>query len=302
MSVKHDDEGRQRTRRPGSEPEEITLELPHGLEVRGVSWNHGAPGTPALALHGWMDNAASFAPMAPLLGGSPVVAVDLPGHGRSGWRPPGCSYHFVDYVRDVHDVARSLGWTRLDLIGHSMGAAIAGLFAGALPELVRKLVLIDGIGPRSTSPACAPALVAESLAERARRAARPPRTSASEDELVDRMLTARPWISRRACVELVGRCGAQVGEGWRFTHDPALRAPSLLRLSEEHVLAFLSGITAPTLLIRAEQGWPADESLLSARTAAIDDLTLLRLDGTHHLHMEQPVGIAGHLNAFLESE
>ena len=75
-----------------------------------------------------------------------------------------------------------------------------------------------------------------------------------------------------------------------------------MRLTEAHVLAYFSEITAPTLLIRANQGWPADEAILAARLDAIDGIELLRLDGTHHLHMEQPGDIAAPIRAFLESE
>ena len=60
--------------------------LPRGVELstrvgmlRGLRW--GRPGnTPILALHGWLDNAASFSRLAPLLLDVDVVAIDLPGH------------------------------------------------------------------------------------------------------------------------------------------------------------------------------------------------------------------------------
>ncbi len=67
---------------------ELSLELPH-LRLAAQAW--GDPQLPRLlALHGWLDNAASFDRLAPLLCGHfHIVAIDLPGHGRSGHRPPG---------------------------------------------------------------------------------------------------------------------------------------------------------------------------------------------------------------------
>lgn len=292
---------------PGAdEPTPVELALPGGMTLRGLRWG-GAPGpgeVPALALHGWMDNAASFAPLAPHLRARPLLALDLPGHGRSSWRPAGATYHFIDYVRDLHDALGALGWARADLIGHSMGSSIVGLFAGTYPDRVRRLVFVDGMGPLSTPADEAPAQVARALAARDAARGKIPRTSETRDGLIDRMLAARPWITREACATLVGRCGERVnageGEAWRFTHDPALRAPSVMRLTEAHVLAFFGRITAPTLLLRARQGWPVDEARLAPRVAAIADLTVEELDGTHHLHMDHPAEVARSLDAFLE--
>ena len=67
---------------------ELTLDLPH-LRLAARAW--GDPSLPPLlALHGWLDNAASFDRLAPLLCEHfHIVALDLPGHGRSGHRPAG---------------------------------------------------------------------------------------------------------------------------------------------------------------------------------------------------------------------
>ena len=112
----------------------------------GLAWGErDAP--PALLLHGWLDNAGSFAPLARLLPGRRLWVPDLPGHGRSGHRPPGTWYHFVDYVSDVLALADALGLASFDLIGHSMGGAISTLVAASFPERIRKLSLIEALGP-----------------------------------------------------------------------------------------------------------------------------------------------------------
>ncbi len=57
---------------------------------------------PLLALHGWLDNAGSFALLAPLLATRfRVIALELPGHGGSNHLPSGASYHYMDYVQAV---------------------------------------------------------------------------------------------------------------------------------------------------------------------------------------------------------
>lgn len=83
--------------------EELRLEcaLPlSSIRLAAMAWGHSA-GLPVLALHGWLDNAASFARLAPLLPDWRIVALDLAGHGHSKHRPAGCRYHLMDYVFDV---------------------------------------------------------------------------------------------------------------------------------------------------------------------------------------------------------
>ena len=84
--------------------------------------------------------------------GRQIVALDLRGRGNSSLTPPG-TYGFRNHARDVYAVARALGATSFDYIGHSMGAYV-GMEAGVVRDDVRlrKLVLIDGLGvPRLTA-------------------------------------------------------------------------------------------------------------------------------------------------------
>ena len=120
----------------------------YGQELAGLQWP--GEGEPVLALHGWLDNAASFQPLAEPLG-HPLVALDFAGHGHSEHRPRHQATHYVDHVRDVLAVADQLGWDRFVLVGHSMGAGVACLFAATFPERVSRLVLIEGLGPPATA-------------------------------------------------------------------------------------------------------------------------------------------------------
>ena len=68
------------------------------------------------------------------------VAIDLPGHGRS----PGRGFRGIaDYAYFVVELAKTLGWDRFVMVGHSMGGAIALLTALHHPELLDGLVLVD---------------------------------------------------------------------------------------------------------------------------------------------------------------
>ena len=60
------------------------------------------------------------------------------------------------------------------------------------------------------------------------------------------------------------------------------------RLTEDQVVAFLAAITCPVLVIRARDGYPFDESYLGTRTEAVRDLSIVEVDGGHHVHLDHP--------------
>ncbi|HZX81878.1 MAG TPA: alpha/beta fold hydrolase, partial [Lysobacter sp.] len=97
---------------------EIHLDTPFG-RLAALRFGHG--GVPVLALHGWLDNAASFLPLSSHLPGLDIVALDLPGHGASAHLPASAEYTLVNAARAVLGAADALGWSRFSLLGHSMG-------------------------------------------------------------------------------------------------------------------------------------------------------------------------------------
>ncbi|MBI3298704.1 MAG: alpha/beta hydrolase [Elusimicrobia bacterium] len=98
----------------------IFVEGAAGNRLHLVDW--GGSGLGLLLLHGMAANTAWWDPVAPLLGGRRVVALDLRGHGDSGWTD---GYSLDDYAADVEAVRRGLGWERFSIAAHSLGARIA---------------------------------------------------------------------------------------------------------------------------------------------------------------------------------
>jgi pimeloyl-ACP methyl ester carboxylesterase len=277
-------------------PREITIDLSQ-QRLAGLEWGP-ADGRPVLALHGWLDNAASFAGLGPLLGGVRLIAVDLMGHGRSPNRPAGCGHHFVDWVPQVIETADALGLGRFALVGHSMGAGIASLVPAAAPGRVGRLVLVEGAGPLSTPADEAPTLLRLALDDERRIAGSKARVHPD----LATAITARCHgtdLDPSSARALVERSVAPVEGGVRFTFDPRLKTRSRWRFTEEQVLAFLAAIDCPVLAIRARSGWPFPEEQMAARLASIPELTRLEVDGGHHVHLTHPDRVAPAVEAFL---
>ena len=79
-----------------------------------------------------------------------VIAVDLPGHGKSG-KLRSFHYHPRTYARVVRLLLMRLGITKAIFMGNSLGGATSLALAQANPEMVEKLVLIDAAGGRKVS-------------------------------------------------------------------------------------------------------------------------------------------------------
>lgn len=281
-----------------SSPEEITIEIP-GLRLAALAW--GPPdGEPLLALHGWLDNAASFELVAPLLASHRVVALDFPGHGHSGHRPDGARYHFIDYVADTLAVMDGLGWERCSLLGHSLGGAVASVLAGAMPGRVDRLVLVEALGPLPAREGEAPAQFARSIERAAELSAKRLPLYEDAESAVDARVRAT-GMSPEAARPIVLRGLRETPEGLVWRTDPRLTVPSLQRLAESQVREYLSAIRSPVLLVVAGTANEAlGEATLRERARCVRRLELCTLGGGHHLHLDDAAAVGRVVAPFLE--
>lgn len=273
-----------------SAPVEQRIVLPH-LALSAQVWGDAVL-PPLLALHGWLDNAGSFALLAPRLASRfRVIALDLPGHGHSDHLAPGTSYHYLDYVRLVLAAADALRLDRYSLLGHSLGAGIAALAAAAMPERIERLLLIEGLGPLGDDGSHTLQRFRDALASRGDngkplRVFRDIAQAVSARSIVSGLPAelARP-IVERGLIETEG--------GWRWRSDPQLTRPSATRLAEPQIHALLHGITAPTALLLAQ---PATSYLPSTpmqiRADCVTDMAISHMAGGHHLQLEHPQAVA----------
>ena len=103
----------------------------------------GRGGEPQLLVHGLGGSSVTWVEvMKGLAEHGPVVAVDLPGFGRTPAAPDD-GLTVDSYVDFVLSVADRLGWERFALHGNSMGGLVATLLAARRPERVARLVLVS---------------------------------------------------------------------------------------------------------------------------------------------------------------
>ena len=278
--------------------QEISLDLATG-PLAALQW--GEPEAPALlALHGWLDNAASFAALAPLLAKDfRVIALDMPGHGRSAHLPQGVArYHVPDYVDYALNAADALQLPRFRLLGHSLGAGVASLTAAAAPARIEKLALIEGLGPLADDGSQTLARWREAEVQRSviRRA---PRVFKSLDEALA-VRVAVGDLNADEARTLVERGVREVEGGCMWSSDARLRLSTPLRIDELQLRRLLAGIEAPTLLLLAEPETPyLPHATMEARAACVRDIRIERIAGRHHLHLQHPRQVAERLLAFL---
>jgi pimeloyl-ACP methyl ester carboxylesterase len=261
-------------------------------------------GPRVLALHGWLDNAASFLPMAPWLRELDLVAIDLPGHGRSAHLQPGAEYSFSVAIAAVLDVADALGWDRFRLLGHSMGAGISSLIAAACPERIERLAVIEMLGALADEPAHTAARLREAVAAQRRVADKRLRVFPDIDTAVHARLHAGRVPGSgldEALVRLLVERGLRaVDGGWTWSSDPRLTLPSLSRWTEAQIDDVLAGIACPVLAVFADPAQPyLPDAQRRRRVALLPQGRLLVMPGGHHLHMQQPAAVAPAIAGFL---
>ncbi|MEX1665798.1 alpha/beta fold hydrolase [Zhongshania arctica] len=271
-----------------------------GLNIAAKLWGDDS-GFPVIALHGWLDNAASFDVLAEQLPSLQILALDLPGHGLSDHKPPSGDYAIWDDLRCIVSVADQMGWQEFSLLGHSRGAIIAALLSAATPERIRHLICLDGLLPPPETATNFPAQMAKYLKDYTQ-------TSRSRGDKghadFDAAVTARCKATSMAPVAaalIVARGSVQADDGryyWRS--DKRLKLASPVKLSLEQLQAAIDAIAAPAMLILAKQGF--GEWLATLPVNIGSRFSVREIDGHHHCHMEgQSSQIAAWIMEFLYS-
>ncbi|XP_048473505.1 serine hydrolase-like protein isoform X3 [Rhincodon typus] len=239
---------------------ELNFTVPWG-HIAAKAWGHPS-GRPVLCLHGWADNANTFDRLIPLLPGEfYYVALDFPGHGLSSHRSPGIPYYFTEYISDVRRIADALNWNKFTILGHSMGGNVGGLFCSIFPELVDKLIVLDGYGfyPIASSAVQQQLQTAINELIKLEKEQGSPRVY-TPDGALKRLLLGNKSVSEESGKILLQRGAIKVAEGLVFSRDLRINLATPIRITIEQCLEFQKNITAAVLLIIAKDGlWSTEK-------------------------------------------
>lgn len=278
---------------------EVQFPIYPDYQISAKHW-HNPNGIPTLGMHGWLDNAATFDLLAPHLTGLDLVAIDFSGHGLSSHKPASCFFHILDLVIESFMVAKHLGWDQFAILGHSLGAAIGSYMAGTTPDRISHLMLLDGLGSLTTPAEQSPEQLARFLNTYLnKKPSIPPRYQSVE--LAAKARCKASPISLEGAKVLANRGTKKLDNGiitWRT--DPRLLQPSAVHLTDTQTYAFLERITAQTLVIRPEPGFPFGEEIMKQRLNLIKHLKLIYVEGHHHAHLDTPLPIAEQINQFIQ--
>ncbi|MEM7411513.1 MAG: alpha/beta hydrolase [Myxococcota bacterium] len=277
------------------------------LRLHYVDW--GNEQKPLLLLvHGNRDHARSWDWVAQELRHDwHVVAPDLRGHGDSAWAV-GSHYAPTDFVFDIVQLLDVLGPTPATIVGHSLGGAVSVQVAGAFPERVKKLAVIEGLGP---PPAVLERIqgvprwqrVRDWTGQMQKLAARQPRRYASIDEAAKRMQDENSFLSEAQARHLTIHGVARNEDGsfsWKF--DNYTRAFPPGGFSDEDAAESRRRIACPVLLVRGTESW-ANDPASDRRAEDFADVRLVPIEGAGHwAHHDRFDVFMQTLRTFLEEE
>ncbi len=265
------------------DPKEDAYVFVHGVRDQGRSWDHLL--------------AALLARGVPI---KHAVALDLRGHGESEWPNHGRGYQHEDFLTDLAGLLKHLESDPVTIIGHSLGGSMCLLYAGTFPERVKRLVLLESLGPFARSDDEVPAIFAERL--KGRDYVEIPFPHESLDAAAKAIQKTFPLIPDEAALHMARFGTNYKGGRYRWKHDPILRYRTTTALSEAQIEAFIRRLTCPILFV---YGTESDfmKSVRGHRARLFPNAKIIPLEGAgHHIPHEKPQELAEVVVPFLLDE
>jgi pimeloyl-ACP methyl ester carboxylesterase len=180
-----------------------------------------------------------------------------------------------------------------------MGAAIGSILAAAAPERVRRVLLVEALGALADREDRTAQRLRESVAARRALAGKSLRVFPDLDTAIRARMQAND-LSEPVARLLVERGTRAVEGGFTWSSDQRLTIATAVRMTEGQVRDIVAHIECPARVLFADPAPPYfSEALRNERAALLPNGESQVLRGTHHLHMEDPAGVAAAIGGFL---
>lgn len=258
----------------------------------------GPPGPiDTLFVHGWLDNLATFNDLIPLIEDTVSgIRFDLSGHGHSQSYPENLhDVTVVDWILDVVSACRLLSKKPLVLVGHSLGAGLCSMVAGLVPELIKGVILIDGLVPLPSEETDFCLRFRAFLEAKEQLSKKSQKIYAHLETIIEARLKVGD-ITPNLARAIVLRNVSLSEKGYIWSTDPRLKMPTVLRLTNGQILSVLKEIQCPCVLFKATRRHiEIDENLFKTFAQSIRDLEIHELPTGHYPHGEKPELIAAEI-------
>jgi len=264
-------------------------------------------------MHGWQDNAASFDNLAPLLiKNTPILAIDLPGHGLSSWLPPGFMYNELVYFLLIKRIKNYFGWKKIKLLVHSLSSMTTYWYAANFPADLQYVISLDFYKFPSTDAIVYTSLFANAVDTffklEESNSVQPKYTY---DELLKKGLRNIASDMDEATYKiLMSRGSMQTKDGkYIINRDPRLRIiPIHTLVAQEHQEQYAKLITCPYLIIKGSKFYAEKEEyfygpieIMKSVNDNVHFKTLSTIsEGAHHFHLTHAEETAAIIKPFLE--
>ena len=265
----------------------IEVEVEPGRSVSALRWGTGPP--ELVLLHGGAQNAHTWDTVALALD-RPLLAIDLPGHGHSGWRTDR-AYWPAENAQAVATVVEQVAPEAAAVVGMSLGGLTALVLSARSPALVRKLALVDVTPGVNRDKASAITSFVNG-----------PESFASFDEILERTVLFNPTRSESSLRRgILHNATARPDGSWSWRYDRFLPEEAPTEIPDFGDLwKAVDAVSVPFMLVRgADSPVVDDEDVAELRRRAPGVRVEVVEQAGHSIQGDQPLELARILTDFV---
>jgi pimeloyl-ACP methyl ester carboxylesterase len=279
--------------------------------VNGIRLHYvvGGAGEPVVLLPGWPQTWWAFHKIMPALARTHrVIAVDL--RGMSSSDKPAGGYDKKSMASDILALVRQIGYDKVDVVGHDIGAQVAFSFAANYPQATRKLVMLDVTHPNAGMAAIPLLPAVGGFRDKVGDAAGPVYlwwfAFHQVKGLPEQLLEGRAQIEQDWFFHYLLKDDAAIDARDRAVYAAAYDSRDAIRAGNAWYQAFPQDIlddgtygrlTMPVLGLGGVPGYDVLKATLERQAT---DVRVIRVEGSgHFMHEEQPEATTRYIEEFL---